>query len=421
MIDHEQRIAEVLHAVTVDVRTRPTLGVDVRRGALRRRRRRIATRTAGTAVLLAAASVVAVVGARGLGLSRPDLGQTPTAAPSVPASPSASASQPPPAPGRCAVDRLPVPGNEPRSLVTGGDRTGRYLLGRAYASVRYVDDHPILIWDHGQPTVVQMPGSDESLVDINSAGVAVGNSFRTDDFEVPYVYRDGALTPLAGVSGSVEARAIGEQGTIVGGRSNRAGQASHPVVWRDPGSRMADLPVPAAGWEGWASDVDADGTIVGTLTNGPSLDFRGFVWAPDGTVRQLPLPQIDGAPALSFAPISVAGGVVFARATKDIGNGGFEVVPVLLDLRTEKFTVLTRGMSFRTGSSEGWVAGTAREGLVVASASGQAVLPPLPDAAKSELSIDEVTTISQDGRVLGGQLTDGTGQFRAVRWTCTRA
>jgi hypothetical protein len=317
------------------------------------------------------------------------------------------------------VDRLPVPGKEPRSLVTGGDRTGRYLLGRAYGSVAYVDDHPILIWDDGRPTAIDMPGADEALVDANSTGVAVGNSFRNDDTEVPYVYRDGALTPLRGVSGSVEARAIGEQGVIVGARSSKAGMAQHPVVWRDAGAPMADLPVPA-GWEGRADDVDADGTIVGTLTFGPSMDFRGYVWRPDGTVRQLPLPQIDGVPALSFSPISVAGGVVFGRATKDLGGGSFQVLPVLLDLRTDRFTVLARDMGFRTGNSEGWVAGATRDGLAVASPGGQAVLPPLSDAAGQDRLMNEVTTISEDGRVLGGQLVDATGQFQAVRWACAR-
>jgi hypothetical protein len=414
MIDHEQRIADTLRAVTADVRARPDLAAGVRRGALRRRRRnRVGAVAAGAAAVVLAVTGVALVGPRALDGGRPELGGTRTADQPTPT----PASSKPDAPLACAVDRLPIPGGQPKSLVTGGDRTGRYLLGRAYGSTQYVERHPILIWDDGRPTAIDMPGADEMLNDINSAGVAVGSSFETDDTQRSYVYRDGALRRLTG-NGSVEARAIGEQGVIVGSRSSAAGQAQHPVVWRGPTGPMADLPAPA-GWEGTAADVDADGTIVGTLTNGKSINFRGYAWAPDGTGRQLPLPEIDGATALSFAPITIDHGVVFGRATKDIGNGGFEVVPVLFDLRTERFTVLTRQIGFRTGNARGWVAGSSRDGYVVASPGGRASLPGLPGGVDTQPSRTDVVSISTDGRVLGGQAVDGSGEIQAVRWTCS--
>jgi len=112
---------------------------------------------------------------------------------------------------------------------------------------------------------------------------------------------------------------------------------------------------------------------------------------------------------------------VFGRVSKDIGNGAFQVGSVLLDLRTAKFTVLALGVGLRTGNSQGWVAGPGRDGLVVASQGARTGLPALAGGAGTGPSMDDVVTMSEDGRVLGGQTVDGTGQIQAVRWTCTRA
>jgi hypothetical protein len=47
-----------------------------------------------------------------------------------------------------------------------------------------------------------------------------------------------------------------------------------------------------------------------------------------------------------------------------------------------------------------------------------AFLPGLPGGVDTQPSSTDVVTISGDGRVLGGQVVDASGEIQAVRWTC---
>src|SRR3954466_10344111 len=67
--------------------------------------------------------------------------------------------QPPPAPTACTIAKLPVPKGE-MSLVTGGDPTGRYLVGRSYPTG--TGTRPILIWHDGVVRQVDIPGDDQA-------------------------------------------------------------------------------------------------------------------------------------------------------------------------------------------------------------------------------------------------------------------
>lgn len=247
-------VADMLGCSEPTVRSRPTLVADVRTGAMRRRRRR--RFAGGTAIAAAAVVVASAVAAGGL---RSVAGPDNSVGTPVSTSPSPNASPPPAAPKSCQLDRLPVPDGHPRSVVTGGDRTGRFLVGRAYGSTGHVDKHPLLIWDDGKLTRVDMPGDDEQFTDINRAGTAVGASFAGSDTQRAYIYRDGALTRLPAPNGSVEARAINDRNVIVGnlGGSTTPGK---PLVWRDPAAQPQLLPLPAGYPEGRTTDVDADGT-----------------------------------------------------------------------------------------------------------------------------------------------------------------
>lgn len=416
MLEHEQTLATVLRTVTDDVRTRPTFAADVRRGALRRRRRnRI---LGGTTVAVGAALVVSALAAQGL---RPVAGPENTAGTDA-AGGSASASAPAtgPVPVDCRVERLPVPAGHPRSLVTGGDPSGRFLVGRAYASTGYVDKHPLLIWDGDSLTRVDMPGADERFVDINGSGVAVGSSFGAEDRSSAYVYRDGRLDPLQPPAGSggtgVEATAVGENGTIAGVVGDGVDSRSRPVVWRDRGAVAQPLTLPDGFRSGRVGDVDTDGTIVGTVTrDGPpgqgEVD-RGYVWKADGTGRLLPLPLVDGAPVRSWSPTTVHDGVVYGIAVTG-GSAMTKSHPLLFDLRTERFTMLTHAFGL-VGNRMGWLV---QEGdrISVAGPAGRVGLPPLVSGVAPE---ERAAFISADGLVLGGQSNDASGQFQAVRWRC---
>jgi hypothetical protein len=419
MLDHEQRIGATLRAVSDDVRTRPSLVADVRQGALRRRRRRRVA--GGAAVAVGAAAVASAIAVGGLhSVAGPDAGTH------VSTSPSASASPPPAAPKSCQIDRLPVPDGNPRSVVGGGDPTGRFMVGRAYGSTGYVDKHPLLIWDNTKLTRVDMPGDDEDFTDINSAGVAVGGSFGGSDTQNAYVYRDGKLSKLpapAGGARAVSARAIGENGTIAGNLGG-GNDPYRPLVWRDPGAQAQLLPLPDGFPEGQTVDVDTDGTIVGTVSvansRGPDGGDHGYVWNPDGTGRLIPLPVVDGQPAPTFWSISIHDGVVFGRASSPHADGSVTFQPLLFDLRTGRYTPLTQGFGL-IGNSLGWIAGVDKGGLFVAAPTGRATLPTLApdDGNPATPTMSAVTYMSADGLVIGGHSADANGQIQAVRWRCT--
>jgi len=51
------------------------------------------------------------------------------------------------------------------------------------------------------------------------------------------------------------------------------------------------LEVPAGTTDSTADDVDEDGTILGTVR--AEGDQTGYLWLPDGTARQMPLPDVE--------------------------------------------------------------------------------------------------------------------------------
>jgi hypothetical protein len=408
----EARVQAALRTATDHLRMRPSLLADVRRGARRRRRRNVTVAAAGTMAATLAATAVGAYGVAGPATHQ--VAPTPTGG-SADTSPSPSSAVPA-LPRQCVIERLPLPGKQPKSVVTGGDRTGRYLLGRAYDGTGYQARHPILIWDDLQPRVLSMPGEDEALNDINSSGVAVGSSFTGTDTETPWVYQNGKVSKLT-VQGSATATAIGEQGVVVGTRRTSS-RAAVPVAWRSTTGPAVDLPLPGKGWEGEAMDVDADGTVVGRVRSAVTAETQGYVWLPDSTARLLPLPTIDGVPAVAFFPSSIAQGRVVGVAHKPF-DGGFEVVVVVLDLRTGEFLPPAQAR-YGAGNSLGWVAGGSKQGYVLASANEHTALPrlPAPRPDTPPFSVD-IRTVSEDGHVIGGQVPDATGEIQAVVWRCT--
>ncbi|GIJ67268.1 hypothetical protein [Virgisporangium ochraceum] len=421
MVDHEERISATLRAVSDDLRARPTLLAEVRTGALRRQRRR---RVAGGAAIAAAAVLVAsAVAAGGLrsvaGPERP-LGTHVSTSPSPTASRSAEVA----APGTCRIDRLPVPEGHPRSLVTGGDPTGRFLVGRAYGSTGFVARHPLLIWDDGVPTRVDMPGDDEAFDDITSTGMAVGSAFTGRDTQSAFVYRDGKLTRLRAPAGSVQARAVAENGTIVGNLGGGS-EPYQPLVWSGPDGEAQFLPLPDGFPEGETVDVDDDGTVLAKVSvagsRGPDGGDHAHVWAPDGSGRLLPMPEVGGKPAQTFWPISIHDGVVFGRAARPIGSGGVSFDSFLFNLRTGTYTPLTHAFGL-VGTSEGWIVGQEWDGPFVAAPGGRAPLPMLVPLSEDPVTrlMNMAVHISADGTVIGGQAVDDKSQIQAVRWRCTK-
>ena len=103
------------------------------------------------------------------------------------------------------------------SLVTAGDPTGHYLAGRAYPAARD-GGYPIIIWHDLKPTVVTIPGVDQTLDQITPTGDAVGQSYVDNaTVEAAWAYYHGAVHQLKGTDAA--ARGINAVGVAVGAAS----------------------------------------------------------------------------------------------------------------------------------------------------------------------------------------------------------
>jgi hypothetical protein len=130
------------------------------------------------------------------------------------------------------------------------------------------------------------------------------------------------------------------------------------------------------------------------------------------------MPEIDGKPAHSLWPISIHNGIVFGRAltyASAVPRKGTIMTshPLLFDLRTGRFTMLTQAFGL-VGNSMGWVVHEA-DRMFVAAPTGRADLPPLGSPGG-----DGPSFMSADGLVIGGKSNDASGEMQAVRWRCAR-
>lgn len=329
-----------------------------------------------------------------------------TAAPAA-AQPGFGYDEPTP-PTACTIERLPEQPGWPLSLVTGADRTGRYIVGRGYPADPFSDltRFPVM-WFNGQPTLIDVPGIDQVLADVNASGVAVGFSFDelTWDPLVPWIYRAGEVTALPGVAAG-NASGINDRGDIAGNRlvGNRA-----PVWWPASTGDPVDLPVPEGAVGAEARDIDEDATIVGYYTDAEFVD-RSIAWLPDGTTVEIPLPPGYGPSSLAF---SVRNGWVIGITSGPEGSVGFRWHLPTGDVET--FPQFDSGPD--AVNAAGWLVGPdpAGKGLLVFDG-GELPLPGLTD--HGQVLGDIPTTLSDSGRTIAGQALDAAGDIRAVRWSC---
>lgn len=394
---------ELLRSLDDEPRTPSTVDVQRAVAAGRRRRTRRAAGYAGAAAL----TVLAVAGAS-IVAAGPFRDRAPESAPPGPAAPAA-----PTPPASCTLERLPAPDGAPMALVTGADPTGRYIVGRTYPRQ---GEYQAVIWHDGAGRTVPLPGDlEESLTDVNSTGTAVGWSYaggEGDARPVPYVYRDGEVSRLPGVE-SGSAYAVNDDGAIVG-----ADDDGHALLWSSATARPTRLPVPAGAAEARASDIDDDGTVVGAIGHD-----RPYVWFPDGTHRQLALPTLDGKPAATAHASSIRNGWATGVATNGVGRKGdgakgVKVAAVRWNVRTGEVRLVNGLRSASATNGHGWQVGADERSRAVLRAGDTTVpLPALADHEPSGLT-NIATTISDDGRTIGGQSDDATGTIQAVVWRC---
>jgi uncharacterized membrane protein len=390
--------------------------VDVRRAIAAGRRRRRIRRGAGYAGA-AAVTALAVAGASVAG------GLVNPARPHAAVPGTGGKAQAVTPPTSCVLDRLPAPDNAPMALVSGADPAGRYLVGRSYPKA---GGYQAVIWHDGTVRKVMLPGDlEESLRDVNSTGTAVGWSYAAgsgaDTGPVPYVYQDGRVSKLPGVRRG-SAYAINDAGAIVG--DDDTGHAA--LLWPSATAKPVRLPVPAGTSEAIALDIDQDGTAVGTINN-----ERPYVWFPDGTHRELPMPSLDGKRAVTARVFSIRNGWATGVATNGVGGkgdnpktragkaAGARTGAVRWNVRTGEVRVVG-GLDLGTSAvnAQGWQVGTDEQGRAVLVAGAATVV--LPDLAGHQPGglANIATTLSDDGRTIGGQSDDATGTIQAVVWRC---
>ncbi|MCI2416808.1 hypothetical protein MOQ72_05175 [Saccharopolyspora sp. K220] len=303
---------------------------------------------------------------------------------------------------QCAVHELPLPNGHQAGTVLGASPDGASLVGSSNdgGSVGAA-----VIWRGGVAEPVD--GAPGALVDMNGSGVAVGDSVDAQQNHHPWVYESGEVRELTGEG---TPSAIGEDGRVVGSRlkpTPNGPPVAVPAVWAPGANDPVDLPMPGE-QTGRASDIAADGTIVGTVQQ------DAYVWRPDGTHG--PLRRPDGIPAtegVSAAKISgswVVGWTMSAGVVRwKLETGTVEAVPGLQDAEPANQGINDSGVVL---AKTGYDAVTVTDG----------VLTTLP-ALNSDRPMSYPSSISADGRVVAGTAqTNGNPSpvtELPVYWTCS--
>ena len=303
----------------------------------------------------------------------------------------------------------------PYQAIAGAiDPTGRYQVGRTYPKN---GGYRAAIWHDGTITDANLPGDlEEDLRDVNSAGTAVGWSYTgttdADTGPVPYVHRNGKATKLPGVRRG-EAYAINDAGAIVGDDNQ-----GHALFWPSATAKPIKLPGPRGATEVRALDIDEDGTVVGDI----DLE-KPYVWFPDGTHRELPLPAVDGDQIGTARAFQIRNGWVTGVADGGIGGevGGRNgrLYPVRWNLRTGEVRVFAELIGgAQAVNAQGWQTGTDRRGRAVLLAGGAPILLPSLVAGGEDGDSTLANALSDDGRLIAGQSDDAHGSIRPVLWRC---
>lgn len=308
-------------------------------------------------------------------------------------------------PGSCAVQGLVLPKGlgSTAAFVTGGDPTGRYLLGS-------ISNDKVFIWDNGIPgNPIELADIDSDLTDINSAGVAVGFGYEPSGM-VAYVLHNGTLTPLAGAN--AEAHGINESGVIVGSVDGR------PVRWASPQAEPELLPIPSGMKDrGVAAGITDDGMIVGTLESpAGQVPIR---WDTTGP-KELPLPEhLKGGFGL-VTVTDVRGG----WAVGQVQPG--QVLPVKMigvrwNLANSAVEEFPDTEILSTVNHSGWTGSQSGRAAIFASPREVLRLPTNIPGESTGLRLPTVKAISDDGTSLAGEVTvmsAGSIEQRPVRWSC---
>jgi uncharacterized membrane protein len=227
----------------------------------------------------------------------------------------------------------------------------------------------------------------------------------------PWILRNGHVSNLPGVANGF-AYGINSTGAVAG--TQVLGQSSlpmsRPVVWRSPGAKPIDLPIPPGAISGDAFDIDDDGSVVGSyMMDASGQTSHAIVWFPNGTERELLVPA--GSGLISPFAVSIRNGWVAGGA--DIPAVGSQKPPMLVgmlwNLRTGEIRVLPPVAPARV-NRQGWVVGASQYGMLVTDAGTLR----LPELVGADIALPTtVSGISDDGRTLVGE-----SNSKPALWQC---
>jgi hypothetical protein len=152
---------------------------------------------------------------------------------------------------------------------------------------------------------------------------------------------------------------------------------------------------------------------------------QAYMWAPDGAVHQLPVPEIDGGPATASRAFRVYAGWATGIAARGVAKAGAPApmgatATVRWNLRTGEVQVIPGLDGPVEGvNAYGWMVGSDPKGhAVLVSDAGTITLPSLASPVQASDNIASV--VSDDGRTIAGQsvLGDRDRTVRAVVWHC---
>ena len=240
---------------------------------------------------------------------------------------------------------LPVPAGVQYSEVTGGDHTGRYLVGGGTVFDGAQPKRVGLLWVNGKVTEFNTdalaPYAEVKITDVNGRGVLIGN--RITDFSTfhtdAWAYRNGGFALLPGLkpADATKAVAVNRRGDIVGTSEDYSVDpvVFHAVIWSAdrPGSAR-ELTVGGQS-PAWATgiDIDDDGTVLGLLGQRPTPEQRPFIWPARGPGYPLTGPAGTGYP---FG-VAIHDGWVTGEVVTDDGLG----VVALWNLRSGTARVIS--------------------------------------------------------------------------------
>ena len=298
--------------------------------------------------------------------------------------------------GGCTIEELPVPAGTEASQVTGGDPSGRYLVG--WVRPLHGVETPA-VWHRGTVEVMDFGyPNGQSFTDAARDGTLVGTGVPTGPSRGFVVSADGVFRELGGGGGS-SAAAIDADGTIVGSLSSGLDQV--PAIWRR-GSYGSPTVLESEGGNTAGQGI-AKGRAVGTAYE-PN-PHRAYVW--DRALERHLLPNIDD---FGYVEVLDAAGR-FAVGTEQ--NSEFDTHRVLrwrLGPRTVEEVQVPE--MFVTGvNRRGVISGQLNGPVLVIGDEVQSLPPLLP----GEIAL--VSHVSNSGDA-AGWAWDETSNSVAVRWRC---